>query len=50
MIDSNGDQMCRDRIVIPPGKIPKHLYWKPKPGNPTMDDLVPINVPAGWSF
>lgn len=47
LVDSKGDPMCRDRIVIPEGKIPKHLYWKPLPGEPTQDQLSLCSVPAG---
>src|SRR4051812_47666614 len=47
LVDSKGDPMCRDRIVVPEGKIPKHLYWKPLPGEPTHDQLSMCSVAAG---
>jgi hypothetical protein len=42
-----GDPMCREYICVPPGKIPKHLYWTPPPGHPTMADLSMVTVGAG---
>ena len=47
LVDSNGDPMCREWICVPPGKIPKSLYWRAPPGHPTAADLTSVAVSAG---
>uniref|UniRef100_A0A914WSV5 CRAL-TRIO domain-containing protein n=1 Tax=Plectus sambesii TaxID=2011161 RepID=A0A914WSV5_9BILA len=48
MRDENGDEWCRSKIAVPPeGKIPREIYWKQLPGQPTTESLTPLSISAG---
>ena len=47
MTDDDGDEMCRSRVVVPPGPLPKQLYWRAKQGEPDVEHLTNISGPAG---
>uniref|UniRef100_A0A914WG54 CRAL-TRIO domain-containing protein n=1 Tax=Plectus sambesii TaxID=2011161 RepID=A0A914WG54_9BILA len=45
MKDPDGDELCRSVLKVP-GKVPKDLYWKPKEGDPKIDDMTSLSVSA----
>uniref|UniRef100_A0A0N4UJK4 CRAL-TRIO domain-containing protein n=1 Tax=Dracunculus medinensis TaxID=318479 RepID=A0A0N4UJK4_DRAME len=47
LTDSNGDPMCRDRILIPTKSIPTNLYWQPDKMSPWIDKLESMTINAG---
>lgn len=47
MVDENGDPMCRSFVTIPPGKVPKELYWQPGPNDPAQSELRELRIAAG---
>ncbi|KJH49779.1 CRAL/TRIO domain protein [Dictyocaulus viviparus] len=47
LVDSNGDEMCRDRLNIPFDPIPQELYWTPDKKSPGLNDLNCALIPAG---
>jgi len=47
MTDENGDPMCRSKLVVPPGKIPKDLHWHPSADDPTPDQCRQLAISAG---
>lgn len=47
LVDSNGDPMCRDKLIIPTTEIPKSLYWQPNKDSPKYTELDYVILGAG---